>query len=163
MSLLELGMALENGVEAGAFPQEAVDAFEEHVNMGGLVKDHMPAEDFDRCAGEDGELMGGELRDCIDQHVDELEKNGDQKGLEEFMQDLNAVKISKDDAGAGLQTVLEATGADRDEWAAHLWHAADVCYEHLHPDFGEEGTADIPATAGSALAQIATALKRAGK
>ena len=60
-----------------------------------------------------------------------MEKEGDEEAVEELLGDLNSVKISKEDAGAGLEQTLAATGAKREEWAGHVDHAAKVCEAHL--------------------------------
>ena len=142
MSVLELGIALDQGVEAGAFPQEAVDAFAETVDMTGLMSGHMGDEEFGACAGDDDTLMAGELMQCAEDYYNELAAANDSAGIDELFTRLNDVKISKEDAAEGLEATLRATGAPEDEWAGYMVTAAEVCFSHLPPP----PTAPMPPT-----------------
>ena len=142
MSVLELGIALEEGVKAGAFPQEAVDAFATTVDMTGLMQDHMGPEEFGACAGDDAKLMAGELMQCAEDYYNELAAAGNDEGIDELFTRLNDVKISKDDAAEGLKATLQATGAPEEDWDDYMVHAAEVCYSHLPPP----PTAPMPPT-----------------
>ena len=128
MSVLELGMSLEAGVKAGAFPQEAVDAFAETVDFTGLMAGHMDDKEMDGCNGDDDKLMAGELMKCVDDYSEELMKAQNYEELDKLINRLNDVKISKEDAADGLKATLEATGAPEEDWAGYMMHAADVCY-----------------------------------
>lgn len=150
MSVLELGIALEQGVEAGAFPQEAVDAFAETVDMTGLMSGHMGDEEFGACAGDDDTLMAGELMQCAEDYYNELAAANDTAGIDELFTRLNDVKISKEDAAEGLEATLRATGAPEEEWSGYMMHAAEVCFSHLPPP----PTAPMPPTDGTATAPL---------
>ena len=63
------------------------------------------------------------------------------------MNRLNDVKISKDDAAAGLKATLEASGAPEEDWAGYMMHAADVCWQH-HMPAPTDGPAGPPTTGG---------------
>ena len=118
------------GVEAGVIPMEAVDSFGKNVDVTGLMMGHMDDKELANCdLSGDGTLMAGELGMCTDKYIAELVEKEDWKGLEELMNRLHAVEISKEDAAHGLELTLGGIeGLKREDWAKELKTVSEACW-----------------------------------
>ena len=136
VSLLELVTALYEGVEAGVIPVEAVNSFGENVDMTGLMKGHMDDKELANCdLSGDGALMAGELGECTEKHIGELVEKEDWQGLDQLMNRLHGVQISKEDAAHGLELTLGGIeGLKREDWAKELQDVANACWAAHYED-----------------------------
>ena len=127
MSLAELVIAIHEGAEAGVIPPEAVDSFLDNVDLAPVLEGHMDEETAKACGIEDdGKIMAGELKDCIEKHIGEA-SDKDEAG-QEVLARLHAVDIPLKMAGEGLAATLAGTGLAEDKWHDAVAEVAEACW-----------------------------------